>query len=166
MVPTTPSAVVISPSRVSAHHLPLGAWADCFSHVRSISAFSRVLNRPSCLSDRDYVDAREVSCAPSSEQGGSAQPLDSVQLDLRPLSRCRGGADLWSVVSSYRVGALVCGIFAQEAWRAQACRVPSIFGRMMGGGLLVAVVCEDEGDGREQDEGGDVEGAREAGNAD
>src|SRR4028118_1183421 len=36
---------------------------------------------------------------------------------------------------------------------------------MMGGGLLVAAVHEDQGDGREQDEGGDVEGAREAGYA-
>src|SRR4028119_1302961 len=81
MVPNTSSAVVSSPSRVSARHLPFGAWADRFSHVRSISAFTRVLNRTSCLSDR---------------------------------------------------------------------------------GLLVALVHEDQGDGREQDEGGDVEGAREA----
>src|SRR4028119_1471804 len=85
MVPNTPSAVVSSPSRVSARHLPFGAWADRFSHVRSISAFTRVLNRTSCLSDR---------------------------------------------------------------------------------GLLVALVHEDQDDGREQDEGGDVEGAREAGYAD
>src|SRR4028119_2198658 len=104
MVPTTPSAVVSSPSRVSARHLLFGARADCFSHVRSISAFTRVLNRTPCLCRTGpmQTDVREVPCAPSSEQGGSAQPLDQVQLDLRPspgvaVGRTRGALSIRTV---------------------------------------------------------------------